>query len=78
MIAVMVEISSKNLNAPSFVRRGIMSVNELYNESPRNYINELYTKYPFVNHHYKMRVYLYAINQYGFVSVQQTLDVTVL
>jgi hypothetical protein len=78
IIAVMVEISSKSLNAPSFVRRGILSVNELYSDSPRNFIDELYTKYPFINSSYNMRVYLYAINQTGFVSVQQTLDVTVL
>jgi hypothetical protein len=77
-IAIMVEISTRSLNAPSFVRRGIMAVPELYNESPYNFIGDLYAKYPFVNSNYNMRVYLYAINEFGFVSVQQTLDVTVL
>lgn len=76
-IAVMVEISTRGLNAPSFVRRGIIAVPELYNETPNNFIGELYAKYPFVNASYNMRVYLYAINETGFVSVQQSLDVTV-
>lgn len=77
-IAIMVEISTRSLNAPSFVRRGIIAVPEFYNETPNNFIGELYAKYPFVNSNYNMRVYLYAINETGFVSVQQSLDVTVL
>jgi hypothetical protein len=39
-------------------------------------MRDLITKYPFLNGAYNMRVYLYEITDYGFVSVQQTLDVT--
>ncbi len=76
MMAVMVEFSNTSLKAPSFVRRGVLQVATMNTEENINIYYNLITKYPFLNGAYNMRVYLYEITDYGFVSVQQTLDVT--
>jgi hypothetical protein len=74
--AIMVEFSNTSLRAPSFVRRGIFTIRKLNTGENNNLYGDLIAKYPFLDSNYNLRIYIYEINEYGFVSVQQTLDVT--
>lgn len=75
-VAFMVEFSQRPLNAPQFIRRGVIVVLENDAAQQYNLWSYLLAKYPFLNANYNLRVYVYEINNYGWTGVQQYLDVS--
>jgi hypothetical protein len=75
-VAFMVEFSQRPLNAPQFIRRGVIAVLENDTDQQYNLWSYLLAKYPFLNANYNLRVYAYEINNYGWTGVQQFLNVT--
>ena len=68
---VSLEISLQPLRAPSFISRKIIGVYELTANSGVNIIDDVMLAYPFFNKNYNARLYVCAVNNSGFKSVQQ-------
>lgn len=68
---VSLEISLQPLRAPSFISRKIIGVYELRTGRDVNIIDDVMLAYPFFNKNYNARIYMCAINDSGFKSVQQ-------
>lgn len=78
ILAVMVEATTRNLNAPIFSRRGIFYCDDVPKNTNIDIFSQLLEKYPFLNDNYNLRLYLYEINPHGFVSAQISADVAVI
>ena len=72
---VSLEISLQPLRAPSFISRKIIGVYELSAGGGVNIIDDVMLAYPFFNKNYNARVYMCAINDSGFKSVQQYKEI---
>ena len=68
---VSLEISLQPLRAPSFVSRKVIGVYELPAYSGINIFEDILKAYPFFNKNYNARLYICAVNNSGFKSVQQ-------
>lgn len=68
---VSLEISLQPLRAPSFISRKVISVYKLASGSGVNIIDDVLKAYPFFNKNYNARLYVCAVNNSGFKSVQQ-------
>ena len=68
---VSMEISLQPLRAPSFISRKIIGVYELSAGAGVDIIDDVMLAYPFFNKNYNARIYMCAINDSGFKSVQQ-------
>lgn len=68
---VSLEISLQPLRAPSFISRKVIGVYELWANSGVNIIEDVLKAYPFFNRNYNARLYICAVNNSGFKSVQQ-------
>ena len=65
------EISLQPLRAPSFISRKIIGVYQLEANSGTNILESILQAYPFFNKNYNARLYICAVNNSGFKSVQQ-------
>ena len=68
---VSLEISLQPLRAPSFISRKIIGVYELEAGAGTNILEDILKAYPFFNKNYNARLYICAVNNSGFKSVQQ-------
>ena len=68
---VSMEISLQPLRAPSFISRKVIGVYELEAGSGVNILEDILKAYPFFNKNYNARLYICAVNNSGFKSVQQ-------
>ena len=68
---VSLEISLQPLRAPSFISRKVIGVYDLLPGVSLNLLQDILKAYPFFNENYKARVYICAVNNSGFKSVQQ-------
>ena len=65
------EISLQPLRAPSFISRKVIGIYELEAGSGANILEDILKAYPFFNKNYNARLYICAVNNSGFKSVQQ-------
>lgn len=63
------EIKQGVLNAPTFTRREIIYYDELASESYQDITAQFLAKFPYFNYSYNARIYVTAINNFGFKSV---------
>lgn len=68
---VSLEISLQPLREPSFISRKIIGVYELLPYEEKNILPDILKAYPFFNEKYNARLYICAVNNSGFKSVQQ-------
>ena len=68
---VSLEISLQPLRAPSFISRKIIGVYNLVAGQGANILPDILKAYPFFNESYNARLYICAVNNSGFKSVQQ-------
>ena len=74
---VSLELSLQPLRAPSFISRKIIGVYELAVGSGVYILADILKAYPFFNENYNARLYICAINNSGFKSVQQYKEVLI-
>ena len=68
---VSLEISLQPLRAPSFISRKVIGVYNIAAYSGVNILEDILKAYPFFNQNYNARLYICAVNNSGFKSVQQ-------
>ena len=68
---VSLEISLQPLRAPSFISRKVIGVYSLTAGAGVNILEDILKAYPFFNKNYNARLYICAVNDSGFKSVQQ-------
>ena len=68
---VSLEVSLQPLRAPSFISRKIIGVYALQAYQGANILEDVLKVYPFFNEKYNARLYICAVNNSGFKSVQQ-------
>lgn len=68
---VSLEISLQPLRAPSFISRKIIGVYEFTAGAGTDILPDILKAYPFFNENYNARLYICAVNNSGFKSVQQ-------
>lgn len=68
---VSLEISLQPLRAPSFISRKIIGVYEFTAGAGADILPDILKAYPFFNKNYNARLYICAVNNSGFKSVQQ-------
>ena len=73
---VSMEISLQPLRAPSFISRKIIGVYEIASGSQANILEDVLKAYPFFNENYNARLYICAVNNSGFKSVQQYVELS--
>ena len=68
---VSLELSLQPLRAPSFISRKIIGVYEFAVNGGADILPDILKVYPFFNENYNARLYICAVNNSGFKSVQQ-------
>ena len=74
---VSLEISLQPLRAPSFISRKVIGIYDFTAGSGANIFDDVLKAYPFFNANYNARLYICAINDSGFKSVQQCKEMFV-
>ena len=75
---VSLEISLQPLRAPSFITRKTIGIYNVAAGGGINILPDILKAYPFFNKNYNARLYICAVNNSGFKSVQQCKEMSLL